>query len=103
MSGFDLCACLNGNDLMIQRLLSILRQSQEYCTDNECLTPPSLPASPNAQVESGDFMVVCLMMIFGMLLYVLRPNSLRQSSGGKGRNNDADTDGEPPLPPSSVN
>jgi hypothetical protein len=100
---FNPCACMWNHDLAMQRLLSILRQSQAYCTDNECLTVSRLPGPGNASSES-DFMMVCLFAIVGMLLYALRPKSLRQSEdGAKSRDSDPGFDGEPPLPPPAVN
>lgn len=101
--GFDLCACMWNHDLAMQRLLSILRQSQAYCTDNECLTVSRLPGPANASNDSG-FMMMCLFAVFGMLLYVLRPNSLRQSiDSAKARDSDPGSDGEPPMPPPTIN
>ncbi|XP_011502044.1 PREDICTED: small integral membrane protein 14 [Ceratosolen solmsi marchali] len=100
--GFDLCACMWNHDLAMQRLLSILRQSQAYCTDNECLTMSRLPDPANISNDSR-FMMVCLFAIFGMLLYALRPNSLRQLDSTKARDSDPDSDGEPPMPPPTIN
>ena len=35
--GFDPCECIFNHEMAMRRLLSLLRQSQSYCTDNECL------------------------------------------------------------------
>ena len=34
--GFDPCECIFNHEMAMRRLLSLLRQSQSYCTDNEC-------------------------------------------------------------------
>jgi len=36
-SGFDPCECIFNHEMAMRRLLSLLRQSQSYCTDNECI------------------------------------------------------------------
>ena len=33
---FDPCECIFSHEMAMRRLLSLLRQSQSYCTDNEC-------------------------------------------------------------------
>ena len=35
--GFDPCECIFNHEMAMRRLLSLLRQSQSYCTDNECV------------------------------------------------------------------
>ena len=35
--GFDPCECIFNHEMAMRRLLSLLRQSQSYCTENECL------------------------------------------------------------------
>jgi len=35
---FDPCECVCSSQWAVRRLLSILRTSQQYCTENECLT-----------------------------------------------------------------
>ena len=35
--GFDPCECIFNHEMAMRRLLSLLRSSQTYCTDNECL------------------------------------------------------------------
>ena len=34
--GFDPCECIFSHEMAMRRLLSLLRQSQSHCTDNEC-------------------------------------------------------------------
>lgn len=83
---FDGCECIWSHEMAMRRLLSILRNGQSYCTDNECI---DLPNAPN-QGASGNFFMMMLFMIFAVILYVMRPASLR-------RRNDLDK----ALPPSN--
>ncbi|XP_015594315.1 small integral membrane protein 14 isoform X1 [Cephus cinctus] len=98
--GFDPCECIWSHELAMQRLLSILRQTQAYCTDNECLNLSRLPGPRNG-LPSSDFFLMC--MTFGIiaLMYALRPRSLRQerAEGSKTRNNGGGPNGDPPAPP----
>jgi len=34
---FDPCECIFNHEMAMRRLLSLLRQSQAYCTDSECM------------------------------------------------------------------
>uniref|UniRef100_A0A023EEI2 Small integral membrane protein 14 n=1 Tax=Aedes albopictus TaxID=7160 RepID=A0A023EEI2_AEDAL len=47
---------------------------QSYCTDNECI---DLPNAPN-QGASDNFFMLMLFMIFAVILYAMRPASLRR-------------------------
>lgn len=47
-----------------------LRQSQEYCTDGECLDEPSLPRPESA---ANGFLTMFLMMALAVLMYAMRP------------------------------
>ena len=42
-TGFDPCECIFSHEMAMRRLLSLLRQSQNYCTDNECIQVPKMP------------------------------------------------------------
>uniref|UniRef100_A0A8C3CP70 Small integral membrane protein 14 n=1 Tax=Cairina moschata TaxID=8855 RepID=A0A8C3CP70_CAIMO len=35
--GFDPCECICSHEHAMRRLINLLRQSQSYCTDTECL------------------------------------------------------------------
>ncbi|KAI2534113.1 SMIM14 isoform 3 [Pan troglodytes] len=35
--GFDPCECVCSHEHAMRRLINLLRQSQSYCTDTECL------------------------------------------------------------------
>ncbi|XP_011307253.1 small integral membrane protein 14 [Fopius arisanus] len=94
---FDMCEYVWNYDAM-QRLISLLRQSQAYCTDNECLNFARLPGPPTNQ-PSSDFLFMSLAVMTILLLYVLRPNSLKQNSDEKSRHNPSRRNDDPPAPP----
>ena len=94
--GFDPCECIFNHEMAMRRLLSLLRQSQSYCTDNECLQDGGLPG-PNEE-GVGHLGLIFMMMIWLLLalaLYFMRPSSMR-NSGDEKRRNDNDNDQPPP-------
>ncbi|KAK1133899.1 hypothetical protein K0M31_011685 [Melipona bicolor] len=100
----DLCECLWSHEFAMQRLLSILRQSQSYCTDNECFSMSQLPGPRDDSLPSNFFMTTLLVIAFAIFMYAFRPNSLRQSSNDtvKDRDNERDSNNDPPAPPPSA-
>ncbi|XP_072744706.1 small integral membrane protein 14 [Anoplolepis gracilipes] len=98
--GFDPCECM-WNHISMQHLLSILRQSQNYCSDTECfsVSRTPLPGPQNTQ-ESSDFLFTCLIIGFVILMYAFRPRSLRQPSRNITKsNNEPGSHDDPPSPP----
>jgi hypothetical protein len=101
--GMDPCECIWNHEMAMQRLMNLLRNSQSFCSDNECIQDggPSVGDS----VSAGGFSTMMLVM-FGWLivataLFLLRPSSLRRNPDQKpspshdgGGNNPA-----PPAPP----
>ena len=45
---FDLCECIYNQEASMQRLLSVLRQSQAYCNDVLCQSDPSNPLTDDS-------------------------------------------------------
>lgn len=95
----DLCECIWNHEMAMQRLMSLLRQSQSYCTDNECIQ--DMPG-PNGDLAGGGFSMMMMMMMIGWLviataLFLLRPASLRRQSNEKPSGMDHQ-DGNPPAP-----
>ncbi|XP_022421437.1 small integral membrane protein 14 [Monodon monoceros] len=93
--GFDPCECVCSHEHAMRRLINLLRQSQSYCTDTECLQ--ELPGPPS---DNGISITMILMawMVIAVILFLLRPPNLRGSSlTGKptGPHNGQD----PPAPP----
>ncbi|XP_003706121.1 small integral membrane protein 14 [Megachile rotundata] len=100
---FDICERIWNHELAMQRLLSILRQNQNYCTDDECYSLARLPG-PSAAPPSNDFFMPFLIIAFMVLMYVFRPNSLRQirNNNVKDRDNERDSSDDPPVPPPTM-
>ncbi|XP_075220193.1 small integral membrane protein 14 [Lycorma delicatula] len=98
----DPCECIWNHELAMRRLLSLLRQSQTACTDNECFS--ELPLSPGSTPTEGNSFMLMAMCWFALavLLYFLRPQSLRNQNDSKPRNNEPDNDGQPSAPPPSI-
>ncbi|XP_046737591.1 small integral membrane protein 14 isoform X1 [Diprion similis] len=80
--GFDMCEYMWDPDVVMRRLLSILRQRQAYCTDNECLNDGALPG-PGTPPAYSDFFLLFIAFAFMALMLAFRPRSLR---GGHGSN-----------------
>uniref|UniRef100_A0A8C2BHP8 Small integral membrane protein 14 n=2 Tax=Cyprinus carpio TaxID=7962 RepID=A0A8C2BHP8_CYPCA len=97
--GFDPCECICSHEHAMRRLLSLLRQSQSYCTDTECLQ--EMPG-PNSSVE-GDITLPLIIMgwlVVALMLFLLRPASLRgPSASGKPSGPHGNHGREPPAPP----
>lgn len=82
--GFDPCECAFSQEAAMRRLLSLLRQSQSYCTDTECENMPNLPAAQNTDMTQTYLMVFG--MFFAMLMmWFMRPNSLRRQEPPVGK------------------
>ncbi|XP_073464745.1 small integral membrane protein 14 [Aquarana catesbeiana] len=97
---FDPCECICSHNYAMRRLISLLRQSQSYCTDTECLQ--EMPG-PNSSSSDGGFnvaMIVMAWLVIGFTLYLLRPRSLRGARAtGKPTSPHNDPSHEPPAPP----
>ncbi|XP_016430614.1 small integral membrane protein 14-like isoform X2 [Sinocyclocheilus rhinocerous] len=77
--GYDPCECICSHEHAMRRLISLLRQSQSYCTDTECLQ--EMPG-PNSSVE-GDItlpMIIMGWLVLALVLFLIRPASLRGPS-----------------------
>jgi len=99
----DECEYIFSHQHAMRRLISLLRSSQAYCTDNECLQDGNLPGTGDRNAENATltFTLFLLAMFFAAMMYLLRPNSLRGTEPGSrkqpGNGND-DNDQPPPAP-----
>ncbi|XP_067259734.1 small integral membrane protein 14 [Chanodichthys erythropterus] len=97
--GFDPCECICSHEHAMRRLLNLLRQSQSYCTDTECLQ--EMPG-PNSSVE-GDItlpMIIMGWIVLALVLFLFRPASLRGPSASSKPSSPHGNHGrEPPAPP----
>eukprot|EP01147_Barroeca_monosierra_P007823 gene7823-9963_t len=96
MSDFDPCACITQSAL-IQRIIQLLRNSQESCTDSQCFQDLTRPDDGLSTLA-----MMFIWILFAIGLYIARPASMRNSQ----RANDCeptDSDGvsssNPPPPP----
>lgn len=99
--GMDPCECVWNHEMAMQRLLNLLRSSQNACTDSECIQDGPLPGGDRL----GDGYSTMMMMMIGwivlaMALFLLRPTSLRRSVEGKPPRRNDEGDGNPPPGPS---
>ncbi|XP_011873988.1 PREDICTED: small integral membrane protein 14-like [Vollenhovia emeryi] len=101
--GYDPCECM-WNYMSVQHLLSILRQSQDYCSDTECFSVSRIPGPQTNVREPSDFLFTCLIIGFIVLLYAFRPRTLRHSIRNVVKNsNEPGSHGDGPPPPSTMN
>nr|XP_012560543.1 small integral membrane protein 14 [Hydra vulgaris] len=91
---FDPCECIFSPAAAMQRLISLLRNSQSYCTDEQCFgTPPG----PGSNADTGVHLMLMAIgwVILALVLYLLRPQSLRDAPEKPERLND-DNGNQPP-------
>jgi len=97
----DPCECVFNHESAMRRLLSLLRNSQGYCTDSECVQEFPGPQGAGLLADGQGWMMIA--MLWGLLalaLFFMRPNSMRtQPSLNKpGPSNDRGQDRDPPGP-----
>ncbi|CAJ0598159.1 unnamed protein product [Cylicocyclus nassatus] len=92
--GDDPCECLFNHEAAMRRLLSLLRDTQDYCTDSECLTD----GGPTAIASNSLLLWTMLWGFLALVLFFLRPNSMRgnQGLGKPGPSNDRNNNQPPP-------
>ncbi|XP_067106619.1 small integral membrane protein 14 [Osmerus mordax] len=76
--GFDPCECICSHEHAMRRLLNLLRQSQSYCTDNECLQDIPGPGGPVSEDLTMP-LVLLGWLVLALVMFLLRPASLRGS------------------------
>lgn len=103
---FDPCEYFWNNELLVQRLLYILRQTQNFCSDTECFSFSRLPGPPPVE-SSSNFFLTCLFFAFMVVMYITRPRSLRrpqlESNVTKNRDNISGSNDDLPPPPPAGN
>ncbi|XP_061131248.1 small integral membrane protein 14 isoform X1 [Syngnathus typhle] len=100
--GFDPCECICSTERAMRRLLNLLRDSQSYCTDTEC--PLELPGPNGGSLSGGEEftfpMMVMGWMVLAVVLFMLRPSTLRSSPSLEKPTEPHNRGGrEPPAPP----
>merc|ERR1712226_716754 len=79
--GYDPCECVYSYEGAMRRLVSLLRESQNFCTDTECLQELPGPDGGQAPASQGMsfFMIAMMWMVIAAVLFLIRPRSLRRS------------------------
>ena len=75
--GFDPCECVCSHESAMQRLLSMIRNSQSHCTDNQCFGPLS---GPEGEDGMSMMWLMLIWVVVAVALFLMRPQSMR---GGK--------------------
>ncbi|KXJ13221.1 small integral membrane protein 14 [Exaiptasia diaphana] len=97
--GFDPCECVYTYEGAMRRLISLLRSSQSYCTDNQCLQELPGPQQGNSTGPEGNSTTLFLIMAWiaiAFILFLLRPQRLRQ--GGDKPTSREGPSQDPPAP-----
>jgi len=100
--GFDPCECIFNHEMAMRRLLSLLRSSQSYCTDNECFQD-GLPGPNQGNGDNTFAMMAMMWVVLAVILYLFRPQSMRgdtksnRGNGGNHRDEDPLSDRDPPA------
>lgn len=95
---FDPCECIFSPAGAMRRLISLLRQSQNYCTDEQCFQNPQQGLGNDGSSTNMMFMMFVAWMVIAATLYFFRPNSIRDGSS-KPVNHDNDDDDHPDFNP----
>ncbi|KAI5188330.1 small integral membrane protein 14 [Manis pentadactyla] len=93
--GFDPCECVCSHEHAMRRLINLLRQSQSYCTDTECLQELPGPSGDNGM---NITMILMAWMVIAVILFLLRPPNLR-GSNLTGKPTSPHNGQDPPAPP----
>lgn len=96
--GDDPCECLFNHENAMRRLLSLLRDSQGYCTDSECLQ--DLPGPQGLGLGFNNMIMIGLLWsVLALAMFFLRPNSMRSNPDAIGKPGpSSEGGGEPPAP-----
>jgi len=95
MSNIDPCECVDlfNHESAMRRLINMLRDSQNACSDGGCEELPGNPGAPNA---TDGYMMLMLGWVFvATILYFLRPKNFR----AQGNEKPSPSGGGPSPPP----
>ncbi|XP_067632387.1 uncharacterized protein C34C12.4 [Eurosta solidaginis] len=100
---FDGCECVWSHEFAMQRLLAMIRQSQNHCSDTECIDVSGRlreATTTGTGNEDGNFtMMTTILMLFAVLMYLIRPDSFMKLTNTKRSSRKQDDDGDLPPPP----
>ncbi|XP_023024769.1 small integral membrane protein 14 [Leptinotarsa decemlineata] len=98
--GFDPCECVWNPEMAMRRLLNVIRNSQSYCTDNECFTDD--PDAPQ-QTNPDGILLMSIFFVAALFLYYLRPRRQEVDGPSKPFSGENNPHGAPPSPPPATN
>jgi hypothetical protein len=95
----DPCECVWSHELATRRIINMVRQTQDYCTDNECFTETPGAQGPNAGGNDGNMAMffIGLWFMIALVLYFMRPRTSLPPSKARG-SDDAGPSHDPPAP-----
>lgn len=99
MGDFDPCECIFSHTGAMQRLLRMLQNAQDACTDGEC-TDGMLDDATDGGVTTAT--LVAAWAVAATALYIMRPNALRANTNntlGKPSNPNGDNNNNNGPPP----
>jgi len=94
---FDPCECLWNHEVAMRRLISLLRSSQSYCTDNECINDIPGQMTP-PQNESNMFFLMMMWAVLAVTLFFLRPQRRSTENVDQKPTDNHQGPGAPPPP-----
>jgi len=99
----DGCECIWSHEFAMQRLLALIRQSQNHCTDTDCVDVVSRleqRAPINGGNESQNFVMMAMCLMIFLIMYFVRPSSfVKERRQGQGPPNNGPSAPPPPTPP----
>ncbi|XP_053965208.1 small integral membrane protein 14 [Anastrepha ludens] len=98
---FDGCECVWSHEFAMQRLLAMIRQSQNHCTDVECIDVSGRvrETTTGSGNEESTLIMTTMFMLFAVLMYFIRPESIRKYTKRHSQRQDSNGGLPPPPPP----
>ena len=95
---FDPCECIFSPQAAMRRLISLLRNSQSFCTDEQCF---GSPPGPSNTTDTGmtTFYLAIAWVVFALILFMMRPQRLKGNNNKRLPDQDHHRDTNPPAPP----
>ncbi|XP_075169343.1 small integral membrane protein 14 [Haematobia irritans] len=98
---FDGCECVWSHEWAMQRLLNFIRQNQNECTDTNCIdvTGRLQQPPPPTGGEENNFTMMTMIMVFALIMYFIRPESILKLTNSSNKRNNGQDRGNGPQPP----
>lgn len=98
---YDACECVWSHEMATRRIINMIRQTQDYCTENECITDGNGAPGAGGNGGGSDNMAMFFIgfwFLMAIVLYFLRPK--RAVPPGKGHDQSG-PNFDPPAPTAS--